>query len=179
MVDQCSDVKTAFAHYLSDPKWDWTWFLTQTFDPAREHTHYNRKRDRFYGRLCEHSWRDLLKYVGTRANHCWGFMFTELHKNGHPHWHALLHVQEDLFERPARSSVWRYMFQRFGWNRVDPVRKGDVSKTAHGVCRYLTKYIAKEAAGGDATWDFGGYLGGTEADTGQIVRASGVDVLSF
>ena len=179
MVDQCTEVKTAFAKYLSDPKWDWTWFVTQTFNPKLKHTHYNFKRDRFYGRICEHSWRDFLAFVGFHSSAVWGFMFCETHKNGYPHWHALLHVQESLFGEPRREDVWCYMFQRFGWNRVDPVRTGDVSKTAGGVCRYLTKYVAKVAAGADATWDFGGYLGGTEADTGQIVSASGVDVLNF
>jgi len=166
-------VKQAFQIYLSQPGWDWSWVITQTFDPFKAPA---------YSRICEHSWRDFVKTVGSTANACWGFMFAETHLSGSPHWHALMHVQENLLRQPSRKSVWRHMFNRYGRCRIEPFRPLMKNETgvateivAHGIATYLTKYVVKEHARRDSTWDFMGFLGGAEADCRQIVHACGVD----
>jgi len=166
-------VKQAFEIYLSKPEWDWTWVIHQTFDPYKAPA---------YSRICEHSWRDLVRTTGATANACWGFMFAETHLSGLPHWHALLHVQENLLRQPSRKSVWRHMFNRYGRMAIRPFKPCQatdpgvaIGRMSHGIARYITKYVVKEHARRDATWDFMGFLGGKYADPRQIVDACGVD----
>ena len=166
-------VKSAFAEYLSLPEWDWDWFITQTFDPKK----FKRARN---GRLLVptnitvNSWKDFIRFTGSTANACWGFMFGELHRSGMPHWHALVHVQANLFDQPSRTDMWRHMWHRYGRFEARPYEPAKFQDVA-GACSYLTKYVAKEAFQDDATWDFKGFLAGSEADSRQIVRACGVD----
>jgi len=166
-------VKQAFETYLSLEEWDWSWVITQTFDPFKAPR---------YARICEHSWRDLVRTTGSTATACWGFMFAETHMSGLPHWHALLHVQENLLRQPMRSEIWEHMFNRYGRCRIErfnPFKKSEaavsIGGVAHGIARYITKYVVKEHARRDATWDFMGFLGGVEADSRQIIDACGVD----
>jgi len=62
---------------------------------------------------------------------------------------------------------------------IEPYHPVAVAGVATGIANYLTKYVAKEANGGDATWEFTGFLGGIEADSKQIMAASGVDASRF
>jgi len=166
-------VKQAFQRYLSLPEWQWNWVVTQTFDPFKAPR---------YSRICEHSWRDFVRTTGIHATACWGFMFAETHMSGLPHWHALMHVQENLLRQPRRMDIWKHMFDRYGRCRIDPFRPdgrpetgGSIDQMSYGIARYITKYVVKEFARRDATWDFMGILGGVQADSRQIVDACGVD----
>jgi len=167
-----NDVKAEFASYLSRPEWGWNVVAHQTFD---EHKCY------ITDTVCLRSWNSFLEYVGREANVVYGWMFGEHHKSGNPHWHAICKIEENLFGMPRRKMVWAHQYEKFGRFRLEPLRPdgnlmGDIStKTvSDGVSRYLVKYVAKEAFRGDATFDFGGFLGGKPADPKQICTAIGL-----
>jgi len=165
-------VKSSFAAYLSLPGWDFNWFITQTFDPNK----FKRARNGCLlvpTNITVNSFKDFIKFTGTRSNACWGWMFGELHRSGMPHWHALMHIQPNLFGQPSRTSMWAHMWHRYGRFEAKPYLPARHQHVA-GAATYLTKYVAKETFQDNATWDFKGYLSGSEADSGQIARAIGV-----
>jgi len=171
MPHNMCDVKGAMAEYLSLPEWDWTWFVTQTFDD------YKSKP---YPKICEHSWRYFLRLIGEPADQAYGWMFSERGKSGRLHWHALVHVSVNSRKDPKARNVWDTMYHKYGRCQVLEYVAGDSRLTqdlrhcAVGVSHYLTKYVAKQSHGGDATWDFGGFIDGCEADSAQLSRAIGV-----
>jgi len=169
MTDTFYRIKTEFAEYLSQPFWNWTWYCTQTFDIEK------LACKKFYPRLHEHSWRFFLSRVAEQASMAYGFCFAESHKSGKMHWHALVHVKENLLGQPRRKDIWQTMFRKYGYNQIVPfVDYGQSLATgnvASGIARYLTKYVAKEAAHDQAWWDFGGNMGGSEADVPEIMTA--------
>lgn len=166
MPDNFQLLKESFSTYLSKPQWDWTWYVTQTFDPQKVND---------YPRLAEHSWRFFLNLVGNEAMMTYGFVFAEPHKNGRMHWHALVHVKENLLGQPRRKSIFQAMGRKYGYCEIYPyMRSQNLSMeddVATGVARYLTKYVVKESAVDHAWWDFGGKIGGKEADVEEIVFA--------
>lgn len=172
MIDTYQEIKAEFASYLSMPQWDWTWYATQTFDVNKL---ANKK---FYDRLHEHSWRFFLNRVGQTSPLSYGFCFAESHKSGKMHWHALVHVSENLLGQPRRKDIWSHMFRKYGYNQILPYRSIGVElaidSVSTGVARYLTKYLVKESARGEAWWEFNGNMGGNEADAGQIMSAIGM-----
>lgn len=124
------------------------------------------------------SWRQVLREIAKDATVVYGFVFGEAHKSGQPHWHALLHVRENLFKAPTRKSIHEWCLEHYGRNRIVPmasenleVRCGHMSD---GISRYLTKYVAKDTANSHATWTFGGFLNGSEAEPGQIIDLVGI-----
>ncbi len=169
-------IQTAFEKYLLLPHWGWTWFVTQTFDTSK--CGYELRSQREFGapQRCLHSdivqesWKHFLHVVGSHALCTWGWMFQERHVNGRPHWHAICHVEENLFGDPQRSEIWEQMFVKYGRNEVRPFDPSACTSLSS----YLTKYVVKESHLGDSTFDFGGYLGGSPADSGKIMDAIGL-----
>jgi len=174
-------VKDSLANYLTDHRWRWNWVLTQTFDPSKPsltYYHDTRKERRFRGGLVLSSWREVMSFIARDAVCAYGFVFGEQHKSGAPHWHALVHVTENLFGQPRRKSVHEWCLGTYGRSRITPmasenleVRVGSISD---GISRYLTKYVAKESYHDHATWDFVGFINGFEADSGRICDLVGI-----
>jgi len=172
MYHTMSNVQGAFAEYLSQDQWKWTHYITQTFDDLK---------CRPYSKICEHSWRYFLNSVGREASMVYGWMFGEKGKSGRLHWHAIVHITPNLLGEPTQEHIWQSMYAKYGRAVVEiyepgiPVlQEADAIFVAMKVASYLTKYVAKDSAGGDATWDFGGFMGGHEADAAQLCSAIGV-----
>jgi len=167
-------LKSSFADYLSKPYWNWSWYCTATFDPLKVPQ---------YKRIAEHSWRFFLSRIADTSSMSYGFCFSEAHHSGATHWHALVHVTENLLGQPRRSDVWKAMFDKYGRNQILPYEEADmelaVNSISCGVARYLTKYVAKEAANDQAWWDFGGNISGRDATVKQIMGALGQPVEGF
>ncbi len=168
-----SNVKAAFASYLSQSEWKWNWVVHQTFD---EH-----KCD-LYPSILGYSWREFMREIARNAMMNYGWCFAETGKLGRLHWHALVHVKEDLLRRPSRTEIWAHMFRKFGRNRIEPYKAGQrelgwiaTKEMSDGISRYVAKYLAKETCLDNAWWDFGGFLGGKQADSKRIARAIGLD----
>lgn len=178
MPQSYEQIKDAFSDYLSMPYWDWTYFITQTFDPKR----YKKS----YSRLCEHSWRFLCNRLMEQSILSYGFAFSESHKSGYRHWHALIHVTPNLFGQPTWKEIKDAMLKKYGRIQIDNFKPdnwmltGDrqIMTISNGVSRYLTKYVAKEAATGEAWWDFNGNMSGSEADCAEILAAIGAPLRS-
>lgn len=171
MAETFELIKQSFADYLSKPYWDWSWYCTQTFDWKK------LAKRKFYARLHEHSWRFFLSRLQETCSISYGFCFAESHKSGKMHWHALVHVTENLLGQPRRKDIWRAMYRKYGYNQILPFKSIGlelaVDSVSTGVARYLTKYVAKEAAQDQAWWDFGGNISGRPAEAAQIRDAIG------
>jgi len=163
----------AFAKYLSLPEWDWDWFVTLTYDPYK--CGFIKRKAEFelglHSDIVMESWKFFMREVGETANAAWGWMFAEKQVNGRPHWHALVHVGLNLLGQPLTQDVWRRMFDKYGRCDIQLYEPNHVGS----VCNYLTKYVAKEQDLGESTFDFAGFLSGSEADSSQILRCCGVD----
>lgn len=174
-------VKKSFSDYLTRPEWEWSWFMTQTFDFHKcGYRKRNGKLD-VHREICEESFQRMMEFIGKTATICYGFGFGELHKSGRPHWHAVVHVGMDLYSQCTRESVWEYMFKMYGRNTIAEVMPcqglqvhSGTALISDGISRYLTKYVAKESATGQAWWDFKGYMSGSEADPSQIAAITGI-----
>jgi len=168
MAENYELIKSSFSSYLSKPYWDWTYFVTQTFDPSKVKP---------YKRLCEHSWRFFLSRCQDHAAISYGFCFSESHKSGLRHWHALVHVTPNLLAQPDARSLWESMHSKYGRSQILPYKESNievgVATVSTGVSRYLTKYLVKESASDDAWWDFNGNMGGKPADAGDLMFAIG------
>jgi len=172
-------VKIAFAEYLSLPEWNWTLVVTQTFDEHKTPCHRNMSSDSF---------KDLMEYAGNEAVCIYGFAFGEQHKSGRPHWHAILHMTENLFEQPRRADIWRYMFDKYGRNRIEPYRPNactvvndgrQAERVGEGIARYLCKYVAKESARDQAWWDFTGFMSGQQVPARRIRELTGIKKMEY
>lgn len=166
-----TEVKTAFADYLSQPDWDWNWVVTQTFDERKVPLHSSIVKDSFQQFMLE---------IAKTANSNYGFVFGEQHRSGRPHWHAILHVQTSLFGEPLRKDMWKWSFTKYGRNRIEPCRDERsrrelaIADISMGIARYLTKYVVKDAARDEAWWDFQGFLSGRETPARRIFSHLGV-----
>jgi len=183
-------VKASLARYLSDPRWNWNWVVTQTFDPSipsLTYFHSTANERRFRSGLVDQSFLAFLTEIADSALVCYGFCFGEQHKSGAPHWHALVHVKEDIFGRPRRRQLWGHMKENYGRNRIEPYLSADLTGRVHnvqdhvitGIASYLTKYVAKEAYRDEATWDFRGFIGTGEAQPGEICDLVGIKSSDF
>jgi len=131
--------------------------------------------------VSQESFGRMLREIAKTATMVYGFAFGELQQSGRPHWHAVVHVTPDLFDGPSRQDVWRYMFRMYGRSDIREVQAGQsvqvgegIKNVSDGISRYLTKYVAKEAATGQAWWDFKGFMSGKEADPSAIAAVTGV-----
>ncbi len=175
MSHQIRNVKAALGEYISQPEWKWTHYITQTFDDSK---------CRPYSEICEHSWRYFLNRLGGPAKMLYGWVFAERGSNGRLHWHAICHLERNKRGEPTDIQLWRQMYEKYGRNVTLTYKPGiPVSQEADAIFvgmkiarlqNYLTKYVAKDASGGDAWWDFGGFIDGSEADASQLCRAIGV-----
>jgi len=174
-------VKSSFSDYLTRPEWHWSWFATQTFDYNKcGYLRRNGCRD-VHSEICQESFGRMLGEIAKTAVMVYGFAFGELQQSGRPHWHAVVHVTTDLFDGPRRLDIWKYMFRMYGRSDIREVQTGQsvqvaegVGKVSDGISRYLTKYVAKESATGQAWWDFRGFMSGSEADASAIAAVTGV-----
>jgi len=173
MYRKTDEMKRCFSEYLTLPEWEWTWFVTQTFDLYK--CGYIRRTPEFklalHSDIVNESWKFFINLVGDTATACWGFVFEEKHVNGRPHWHALVHVGKDLFDQPNSTDVWRRMFDKYGFMEIRHYRP----ELAERAGSYLSKYLAKGTGCGESTFEFDGFLSGKQADSRQIMRACGVD----
>jgi hypothetical protein len=126
--------------------WDWSWFVTLTFDPKRA-THGTRNL--FGWAATDRAWYELLAEVegaeGARqglAPHTWWVRGREPHHGyGGTHFHALI---GGLSPAASRRDAWSWWKDRYGINRIEPY---DPSR---GAAHYLTKYVVKQL--GDVTF---------------------------
>jgi len=160
-----------FELYLSRPEWDWTWFVTQTFD--KQKNKFDKKRG-FSKYLCQNSWGQFVEWTAEYSDLVYGFWFQEPHKSGFPHWHALVHVKENPLGSADPSTIWKRMFERYGRAKVRPVYKADTELTAARLIMYLTKYVAKEARRTHDTWGFGGLMDGQPAEASRFADEIGI-----
>ena len=173
-------IQDAFERYLSDPAWDWTWFVTGTYDPAK---FWNKYREEVYipRTINRDAWSKFNRLVADGSSAHWGWMFEEQHQNGRPHWHGLIHVSPNLAGlKPLFHTVWSGMYKSYGRFEIKPyqVQHKDLAVTC--IASYLTKYVAKEARNPDnLRWDFAGSLSGSEADAREILDACGVKNAAF
>jgi len=179
-------IKDSLANYLSDPRWRWNWVLTQTFDPSKPsltYWHDTRKERRFRGGLVLSSWRAVLAKIAETASINYGFVFGEQHKNGNPHWHAVMHVTENMWNEPRRKTIHEWCLETYGRSRITPCAPENIEIRARhvsdGISRYLTKYVAKEAHGDHATWDFGGFASGSAVEPEWLIREVGIKSADF
>jgi len=173
------DVKGAFAEYLALPQWNWSWFITQTFDDYKQTP---------YPKICDHSWRSFCTLVGKKSSLFYGWMFSERGKSGRLHWHALAHVTfrtKPGLDGITIAQVWDRMFHKYGRCQILEYKQGDVRfsenerHVGYGIGHYLTKYVAKSSHDGDATWDFTGFIDGVEATASRLCSAIDVPVAGY
>jgi len=167
-----SSVKEGFSAYLSQPEWDWSWVVHQTFDEY--------KCD-LYPSILGFSWREFMREIARTAQMNYGWCFAETGKLGRLHWHGIVHVKTNLLRQPLRKTIWQHMFNKFGRNRIEAYipRTSETywignHRMSNAVGRYLTKYIAKESFLDNAWWDFEGFMGGNQVDSARISRAIGL-----
>ena len=167
-----NEFKASFSSYLTDPKWKWNWVVTQTFDTDKVPLHRSIVRE---------SWQDMLGKIGKNSSCCYGWVFGETGRMGRVHWHAILHVQENLFGDPSRRQIWEQMFDKYGRCSITAYvcnqrEIGNIAtKTiSDGIARYLTKYVVKDTFSDDAWWDFDGNLAGRWAAPARIMRVIGM-----
>jgi len=169
-------IQSAFHAYLMRPQWKWDWFVTQTFDTNKCGYHLKstsgsgKTRVRLHAEIVNESWDRFMALTGAQALNTWGWMFREAHKDGRPHWHAICHVEEDMYGNPRRKDIWQRMFNEYGRMEIRPFDPAVCTELA----TYLVKYVAKQTDLGESTFDFDGFLGGRRADTMAIIRAIGM-----
>ena len=122
-----------------------TWFVTLTIRPAQlyvceviagkrdiqlmERTQEEQERARF-AVIVEEIQRFLKRIRKNSKAKLRYICVQELHKNGNPHYHLLIHEVEGTLTKAVLQSAWSYGFSQA--KLADP-------KTAIYVCKYLTK----------------------------------------
>lgn len=121
-----------------------TWFVTFTFRPAE------RQRIFVAATLAEHRGEDttqrLVRASGSYITDYFKRLrkaglsvryvcVPELHRDGFPHWHGLVHSQDGQANWDKLSSAWTP-----GWSVVKLVRDANA-------LRYVTKYLSKDRIG--------------------------------
>lgn len=120
-----------------------TWFATLTYGPIRRRAIFcdASERDREQGpeqRLIAASgayvsrYNKKLRKAGFAFRYLW---VPELHRNGFPHWHGLIHCQDNALTWEALSQAWSPGFSVF-----------KIVRDANAI-RYVTKYISKARLG--------------------------------
>lgn len=173
MYHDVGKIQQAFHEYLLRPQWEWDWFVTQTFDTSKCGYNYRTSAGttkRLHSGIVYESWDRFMDLTGSEALCTWGWMFREAHKDGRPHWHAICHVEENMFGNPRRKAVWQKMFNEYGRMSIRPFDPAVCDELAS----YLVKYVAKQSDLGESTFDFGGFLDGKVADTKQIISRIGM-----
>lgn len=166
--------KQSFADFISLSAWQWNWVAHQTFRPRI----IDDVEQKLYPSLIAWSWHHFMRTIARDAMLNYGFFFAEKGKFGRLHWHAVLHVKENLFGNPRRTDVWEEMHDKFGRCRFEPymgAHLGPAKRVSTGISNYLCKYVAKEVNTDNATWDFTGFMGGSTADSARIGRLIGIE----
>lgn len=160
-------VKAEMSSWLSDPQWDWTWVVTQTFKPQASQ-HRTRVPD---------SWMRWMQNLSSLSDVIYGFCFGELHRSGKTHWHAVVHVQDGLYGEVQRKEQFNWALEKYGRNRITAYQPNlremghlQTKKVSDGIARYCVKYVAKDYAIDSAWWDFLGFLHGNQVEPKQILR---------
>lgn len=120
-----------------------TWFITLTYGPRRRASVFARASAMEREKSAEHR---LIKAAGGYVSNYFkllrksGYEFRylcvpELHRNGFPHWHGLVHDQRGDLTWEALNSGWSP-----GFSVVKLVRDANA-------LRYVTKYLCKEKLG--------------------------------
>jgi len=171
-----TDFKESFSCYLTQAEWSWTWFVTQTFDSKKVFPHPD---------IVKRSWKDFMRECARDSPINYGWVFAEIGRFGRIHWHALVRVEPDLFGHPSQKEIFEYMYDKYGRITISSYQPGQkvvsftrVHKIADGISRYLTKYLVKGSQELDLTWDFQGFLSGSEADSKRICHAIGLPLAS-
>lgn len=166
--------KQSFARFLSLPEWQWSWVCHQTFDSRK----VGDENGKLYPSLIPWSFHHMMSEIARSAMLNYGFYFAERGALGRLHWHAIVHVKENLLGQPRRSEIWKEQFSKFGRCRFEPYTGLDnpvLGRVSTGIANYLCKYVAKDVFSEDATWDFAGFMGGSTADSKRIGRLIGIE----
>lgn len=122
-----------------------TWFITWTYRPSVRKSVQQRASE--LGKDCSHTVTQRLvaaagEYVSDTVKRLrkGGFAFRylcvpELHRDGFPHWHGLIHDLDGDLNHEVLTAAWRE-----GWSVVKLVRDANA-------LRYVTKYLSKERLG--------------------------------
>lgn len=152
--------------------WPRSWFVTLTFRPEERYRLLLETRQRVgagYDRLSAlDQFRELLRTIGPLVTK-WlkrlrkgGFgyagsvfrylLVVEKHKDGWPHFHALLHEVSELAPLRYDAIVGQ-------WRRHHGIAECELVKDVRGGARYVAKYLSKDAASRvRASKDYGGEL---------------------
>lgn len=120
---------------------DWDLYATLTYDPKRPRLVSGDEVSNVVAPSPSATKRHVSKWVaeascivGEAVGVAGGL---EYHKNGWPHWHALVACGGvTTAEFTAMSAAW---FKLYGFARFDRVDRGDVGAIARYVSKYLTK----------------------------------------
>lgn len=119
-----------------------------------------------------------MKQLNRTAVASYGFVFGERGRMGRLHWHALVHVSQNILDQPEIKAMWEWGMEHYGRNSIFPYcHQVDVYAgfCATSLARYLTKYVAKDVQETNLYWDFTGYMGGRMADSKQIAHGFGFE----
>lgn len=122
-----------------------TWFVTYTFRPSERANVMRRASALNEGRNSSTTKRlvaasgeyvsDGVKSLRKRNYEFRYLCVPELHKNGFPHWHGLIHDQRGDLTWDVLTDAWAH-----GWSVCKIVRDANA-------LRYVTKYLSKERLG--------------------------------
>lgn len=143
-------VLDAWGSWLS-AQWDWSWWVTLTFDPdkALRDRNPDGTRTGVGWSASARSWDEWLAATlgdSSGSTTLPGSIYWVRGREPNPyrygtHFHALIGgVPDDL----RRDAAWRWWFDRNGHARIEPYRAD------WGAGRYLSKYVVKEL--GDITF---------------------------
>lgn len=121
-------------------QWDWSWFVTMTFDPRRVR---NGTRTSWGWAATSRAWDRFIERItpearggqGLSGSVWWVRGREPHHDSGGTHFHGLV---GGLDPSVSRREAWRYLWENVGLARVDPYDPG------RGAAHYLTKYVVKE-----------------------------------
>jgi hypothetical protein len=136
-----------------------TWFITLTFKPSERYriaqsaSLLDASKSSPDRRLVAASGTYISAYFRTLRREGYEIRYCcvpELHRNGFPHWHGLVHDQSGSLTWKGLSTAWTA-----GWSVCKLV------KDAKAI-RYVTKYLAKDRIGRvRASLEYGAPLGPT------------------
>jgi hypothetical protein len=120
--------------------WDWSWFVTMTFDPKRVQAGTRTQwgwgaTSRAWDQFVEHVTPEARDSQGLSGSVWWVRGREPHHDSGGTHFHGLI---GGLDSGVRRDEANRWLWERYGMNRVDPY------DPARGAAHYLTKYVVKE-----------------------------------
>lgn len=142
-------VLDAWGAWLSQ-QWDWSWWVTLTFDPAKSLRDGNPEHTAVGWSRSARSWDDWLSAtLGDSSGSTTlgdGSIYWVRGREPNPyrygtHFHALV---GGVAPTIRRDDAWRWWFTNHGHARIEPYNP------AWGAGRYLSKYVVKEL--GDITF---------------------------